>query len=214
MSNFVGIGARTAQDMLRHGEYVHTKFARQVAIYNPLHTQPGRCGITGKWLSHDELNPRHAMPRFFKREVYERIVFRSDVSRCALCDCGQTHDRQSKARHNPRLLEFHLCPECLEFVGLIAAVVHNVSEAIAVMHSHRSQAISHENVSVFENQSAGAITHQPMRAISHQPVRAISHQPVQSADDLLNARRAWGMPEEIEQNALPVRNTKWMKKLN
>lgn len=198
MCQFVSIGTNTAQDMLRHGESVHARFARQVATYNPLHAQPGRCGLTGELLSHEELNPRHAMPRFFKREAYEQLVYRPDVSRCALCGCWQTHDRQSGARNNPRLLEFHLCLECLEFVGLIAAVVHNVAAAIEVMHGHRSRAISHETASIFGNQ----------------PAKAIPYQPIQSADDLLNARQAWWMPEEVEQNALPVRNTGWMKKSN
>lgn len=138
MCNFNELGQHVARAMSKYGHDVHDAFPVQVKRLPPESVRQGVCPFSGHSLEHHEMYPSNAAtPRHTEQHVYETLINPQDDTRCALCGCGLDMDTVGQFRANRREVAFRFCPQCRDYFGLMAAVVHGDPVAKQVMAGPR-----------------------------------------------------------------------------
>jgi hypothetical protein len=138
MCEFFEGGKGTSRGLSQSGRSVYKVFPVQVQLIPPESVKEEYCPFTGEWLSPNERHPQHAATsRHTKQYVYERLITPSDDTRCGLCGCGLEMETVNQFRANRREVAFRFCPECRDYFGLMAAVVHGDPVAKQVMAGPR-----------------------------------------------------------------------------
>lgn len=140
MCNFVQVGNVIADNMRKNGANFYDKFPGQVWLKGHPVAEPGKCIKTGQPLSSHQMNPPDkCTPRFMTDAAYLEIINRLDKSCCAYCGTQLDTDKVASAYNQPRELRFHLCDECFDFISVLAAVVHNDPNALALVNQFPGQ---------------------------------------------------------------------------
>lgn len=138
MCNFRQLGEHVARAMSQYGHDVQDTFPVQVRLIPPERVRRNECPLSGQKLEHHAMYPSNAAtPRHTAQHVYEALVNPQDDTKCGLCGCGLDMDIVGQFRANRREVSFRFCPECRDYFGLMAAVVHGDPLAIGVMGGPR-----------------------------------------------------------------------------
>jgi hypothetical protein len=116
--------------MVSGNQSLNSTFSVQVAKLPARQVRAKHCPVSGEQMMDAEMNPQGLTPRFLKQHVYESIVYRDDVSTCAMCGCGQDHAKVAGAQSQPREIKHHFCDKCFEYMCLVSAAVHGDSNAL------------------------------------------------------------------------------------
>ena len=114
-------------------------FRTQVEILPPSQVRKDYCPVSGEWMSEAERKPPNRTTRCLKEHVYQEIISRVDVTKCAMCNCLQDSKLVADARSNPREIEYHLCDECFTYLCLVSAAVHGNPVALKLFADATTQ---------------------------------------------------------------------------
>ena len=115
------------------GKNVYSAFPDLVQIIPPEMAVPGHCLVTGEPMSHQHMYPPGLTPRHMTDEAYYAIITRRNNHQCVMCKRPLHNGKLNMQQREPREMKHHHCDRCWDYHLLLAGVIHNVPEAMAVV---------------------------------------------------------------------------------
>ncbi len=118
----------------RYGMAVDDVFTRQVQRLSLEDLEPGRCPFSGEKLQSNIITPGGESLNFVSESTYYSIISRFQKNDCALCNIEQVPDWKIECQKSkPWRFWLHFCPECWDYLAIVACVVLDILEVTNVM---------------------------------------------------------------------------------
>jgi hypothetical protein len=166
-------------------------YQNQIVPYNQI--QQGKCMFSGRPISYAEMHPEGRCSRSLSEESYQGAI-NNKRSTCALCKTGLPPHQQQSIKDYHREIEFHFCPQCLDYFSLCHSKI--VGMDMSFLADEQRQVAydpvpSGQPVMYGDDVIDAEYTEVQPRALP-QPVHQIGYQPGQTVDQMFGTRSVPG----------------------